>query len=91
VKKLSFVLGLCAIGVWMVGCSHLGQEVAVLSMTGDCPAYEDKDWSDKADLLDSKTPTPELQCQLAYLRTTYDTPRLPSHLPSRICLLLAER
>jgi hypothetical protein len=69
----------------------LGQEVAVLSMTGDCRVYQDNDWSAKADLLDSKTPTPELQCQLAYLRTTYDTPRLPSHLPSRICLLLAER
>ncbi len=29
VKKLSFVLGLFAIGVLIAGCSHLGQEVAV--------------------------------------------------------------
>ncbi len=90
-KKLLFALGLSSIAVLIGGCSHLGQEVVVLSMTGDCPTYQDKDWSAKADLLDSKTPTLELQCQLAYLRSTHDTAKLQSHLPSRICLLLAER
>ena len=79
------------ITVLIGGCSHLGQEVVTLSMTGDCPTYQDKDWLAKADLLDSKTPTLELQCQLAYLRSTHDTAKLQSHLPSRICLLLAER
>jgi hypothetical protein len=91
VKKLSFALGLCSIGVLIGSCTHLGHKVAVLSKTGDCRAYQDKDWSAKADLLDAKTPTPELQCLLAYLRTTDDIPKLPSHWPSKICLLLAER
>jgi hypothetical protein len=91
VKKLSFVLGLYALGVLIGGCSHLGQEVVVLSITEDCPVYHDNDLLVKSDSIDSRTPTPELRCWLANLRTTYDTSKLPRHFPSRICLLLAER
>jgi hypothetical protein len=90
-KYLSFVLGLFSIGVLIGGCSHLGKEVVVLSLTKDCPVYDEKDLSAKADLLDSKTPTHELQCWLAYLRTTSNPAILQSHFPSRICILLAER
>lgn len=90
-KYLSFVLGLFSIGVFIGGCSHLAKDVVVLSMTKDCPVYHDNDWLAKAGLIDSQTPTHELQCWLAYLRTTSDTAILQSHFPSRICILLAER
>jgi len=90
-KYFPFFLGLFSISVLIGGCSHLGKEVVVLSMIKDCPEYNDKDWLAKADFIDSKTPTHELQCWLAFLRATSNPVILQSHFPSQICILLAER
>jgi tetratricopeptide (TPR) repeat protein len=91
VRTLSFLLGLFSIGVLIGGCSHLREDVVALSITKDCPVYHDNNLLAKVDLIDSKTPTHELQCLLACLRTTSNTSILQSHFPSRICILLAER
>ncbi len=91
VRNLFFLLRLLSIGLLIGGCSHLGQEVVILSLAGDCPAYQENVWKAQTDLIDSKTPTQELQCRLAYLRSIASPSILQSHFPSRICLLLAER
>ncbi len=90
-KNPLLLSGLFSIGLIIGGCSHVGMEVAELSLTGDCQAYGDTDLSAKADSIDSRTPTREIQCLLDYLRATTDNAILQTPFPSRICLLLAER
>ncbi|MBI4767507.1 MAG: hypothetical protein HY787_23425 [Deltaproteobacteria bacterium] len=90
-RHLFFLLVFFSIGLLIGGCSHWGQEVVVLSLAGDCPDYQENDWKAQADSIDSRTPTQELHCRLAYLRSIAGPSILQSHFPSRICLLLAER
>lgn len=73
------------------GCSHVGQEVVALSLSGDCPAYQENDWKDQTGSVDSRTPTEDLHCRLAFLRSNAGPSFLQSHFPSRLCFLLAER
>jgi hypothetical protein len=91
VRNLFFLPGLFSIGLLIGGCSHLSQEVMVLPLAGDCPAYQENDWKAQAGSVDSKTPTQELQCRLAFLRSNPGSSFLQNHFPSRICFLLAER
>jgi hypothetical protein len=91
VRNLFFLLALFSIWLLIGGCSHLNKEVVILSLAEDCPAYQENDWKIQTDLIDFNTPTRELQCRLAYLRTIASPSILQSHLPSEICFLLAER
>lgn len=90
-KNHYFHIGLFLISVLIGGCSPLAKDRVVLSIIQDCPVYDDKDLMAKADLINAKTPTHELQCWLAYLRTSSNNAILRSHFPSQICILLAER